>query len=400
MNFGKVALCAAPALALMMAACGDETTTVYEPTGMKIVSDSDELEKCTASNVGEMVYVEDSSAVYYCADKKWQTLKGADGAKGEDGTGSVDSLIIRDTLVVKDTVFSKDTLVLENSAARVDTLIIRDSVYFKDTIHSIDTLVLNHVDTVVYTQKIPSMKYDCEKYDCVTTAYLNPSIEYGELLDERDNKVYRTVQIGDQVWMAQNLAYYDADDIALQGQSWCYYDSLDYCKTFGRLYSWSAVMNFGSTYNTQAVPEGTIKNPHRGICPEGFHVPTRDEWVELTDFTEKNNGAEGAGTSLRSHFLWVSADSAVLGTDRYGLSLLPGNDRIDGRTSKVVPKSKGFDEGIFLYGFWWTASVYSTSTTHYIGLSNSHSAVASLFHFGWIARDVGFSLRCLQDKTP
>ena len=54
---------------------------------------------------------------------------------------------------------------------------------------------------------IPSVKYDCKLYKCVTTAYLNPDVEYGELLDERDNQVYRTVKIGEQEWMAQNLNF-------------------------------------------------------------------------------------------------------------------------------------------------------------------------------------------------
>lgn len=395
MNFGKVALCAAPALALMMAACGDETTTVYEPTGMKIVSDSDELEKCTASNVGEMVYVEDSSAVYYCADKKWQTLKGADGAKGEDGTGSVDSLIIRDTLVVKDTVFSKDTLVLENSAARVDTLIIRDSVYFKDTIHSIDTLVLNHVDTVVYTQKIPSVKYDCEKYDCVTTAYLNPSIEYGELLDERDNKVYRTVQIGDQVWMAQNLAYYDADDIALQGQSWCYYDSLDYCKTFGRLYSWSAAMRISPTFNTKVVEDGVVKTPHRGVCPTGYHVPNQAEWEELLAYVAEHNGAEGVGMSLKSRYLWQMRDSVSAGTDLFGFAVLPADDHVDGQTDKNHPGTSGFDVHVFRGSTIWNASEFSANESRVVGFSFMKSVVS----MGSGAKINGFPVRCLKDSS-
>ena len=69
-----------------------------------------------------------------------------------------------------------------------------------------------------------------------------PRLRIWELLDRRDGKVYRTIKIGSQVWIAQNLDFYDSSDATLRGQTHCYYDSLAFCETYGRLYTWSAVM--------------------------------------------------------------------------------------------------------------------------------------------------------------
>lgn len=119
---------------------------------------------------------------------------------------------------------------------------------------------------------IPSKLYDCEIYKCVTTKYLNPDIEYGEYLDVRDSQVYRTVQIGEQVWMAQNLNY------SIEG-SFCFSNNSSYCNTGGRLYQWSLARN---------------------VCPNGWHLPDTTDFGILRDFAEQNNGGISVGNSLKS----------------------------------------------------------------------------------------------------
>lgn len=129
--------------------------------------------------------------------------------------------------------------------------------------------------------KIPSKLYDCTKYKCQDVSLLNPDVEYGELLDERDNRVYRTLKLGSQVWMAQNLNY-AADS------SYCFDNDSANCDIYGRLYPWHVAV--GKTL--EECPQDSSacdlsadyidnKNHVRGICPAGFHVPTDSDFIEL-----------------------------------------------------------------------------------------------------------------------
>ncbi len=119
---------------------------------------------------------------------------------------------------------------------------------------------------------IPSKLYDCEKYKCVTTKHLNPDIDYGEYLDVRDSQVYRTVLIGEQMWMAQNLNY-NIDS------SFCYANDSLNCLSNGRMYSW------------------LIANQ---ICPNGWHLPDTADFNRLVDFVRLNNGGKDVAPNLMS----------------------------------------------------------------------------------------------------
>ena len=120
---------------------------------------------------------------------------------------------------------------------------------------------------------IPSKLYDCEEYKCVTTKYLNPEIEYGEYLDVRDTQVYRTVQIGEQVWMAQNLNY-KSDTL-----SSCFDLKDSNCTQWGRLYPWEKALT---------------------VCPDGWHLPDTSEYRILVDYANEHKGDIKLGASLES----------------------------------------------------------------------------------------------------
>jgi uncharacterized protein (TIGR02145 family) len=108
--------------------------------------------------------------------------------------------------------------------------------------------------------------------------------------DSRDGNKYKTVTIGAQTWMAQNLNY------AAEG-SGCYKDEDGNCAKYGRLYDWETA---------------------KKAVPAGWHLPTDEEWTALTDYV---GGARTAGKYLKSATGW---DDNGNGGDDYGFSALPG----------------------------------------------------------------------------
>jgi uncharacterized protein (TIGR02145 family) len=142
-------------------------------------------------------------------------------------------------------------------------------------------------------------------WDVPKECLFNPDIDYGIMTDERDGKVYRTVQIGDQVWMAENLNFDPGQGGSGDDKydwSWCYNNEPKNCDVGGRLYTWAAAMDsvktgcgYGPTWRCSA----TL--PVQGICPKGWHLPKKVEWGTLF---EAVGGSNGAGTALKSQCGW------------------------------------------------------------------------------------------------
>jgi len=171
------------------------------------------------------------------------------------------------------------------------------------------------------------------------------------------NQTYKTVKIGDQAWMAENLnhdvSYYDVNG------SRCYGNLESNCAIYGRLYNWNTALN---------------------VCPEGWHLPSDAEWTALTNYIESSNGcSDCAGTKLKANSGWHNNGN---GTDDYGFSALPGGNS-DG----------GFGEFIGYYGFWWSSSNKSESNYAYIQyLYYNYSQVGVAY-----AKGLWLSVRCIQD---
>lgn len=116
--------------------------------------------------------------------------------------------------------------------------------------------------------------------------YFNPDLEYGTLTDACDGRTYKTIQIGNQVWMAENLNYADSSvngSYYLRGNNRCYNNDSTNCLKAGRFYTWTAAMNIDAKRKSAKTPEGLIQPIHQGICPEGWHVPNTEDWQELLD---------------------------------------------------------------------------------------------------------------------
>jgi uncharacterized protein (TIGR02145 family) len=119
------------------------------------------------------------------------------------------------------------------------------------------------------------------------------SQNFSSFTDSRDDKTYKTVTIGTQVWLAENLNY-EIDN------SWCYKFKRRFCKTYGRLYNWDAAMK---------------------ACPDGWHLPSNAEWTELTGFL---GGTSVAGGKMRESGTthWSGPNTAA--TNESGFTALPG----------------------------------------------------------------------------
>ena len=127
------------------------------------------------------------------------------------------------------------------------------------------------------------------------------------LTDLRDHKVYRTTTIGDQVWMAENLNYVYLKPTATEdSSSFCYKDSVKYCDTYGRLYFWSAAVDSLGLFSEDCKDCGDGKEckpeePIRGLCPKGWHLPSKAEFQTLLD---EVGGKAIAGKKLKATSGW------------------------------------------------------------------------------------------------
>lgn len=125
----------------------------------------------------------------------------------------------------------------------------------------------------------------------------------GKMTDSRDGQTYRTVTISTQTWMAQNLNYGTVN-------SYCFNDDVTKCTKYGRLYTWAAAMDSAGVYSTNGKGCGKGKTcsptyPVRGVCPDGWHLPSLTELITLF------NVVEGSSTDYEdaAMFFWSSSEN-------------------------------------------------------------------------------------------
>ncbi|MCQ2103437.1 MAG: fibrobacter succinogenes major paralogous domain-containing protein [Fibrobacter sp.] len=215
------------------------------------------------------------------------------------------------------------------------------------------------------------------------------SIKYGSLIDSRDNQVYKTVTIGTQIWMAENLNYaytgvkYNYSSYTSDSTSWCYENKASNCDKYGRLYTWSAVMDSAAQFSVNAGTRCgygktcTPNSPHRGICPEGWHVPTNEEYSTLYTYI---GGSSTAGSLLKSTSGWSGSGN---GTDKYGFSVLPAGGRDDNGNFST--------EGSRAY--LWSASGSNSNRAWYQYFDYDNDGANQYYDI----KSRGRSLRCLKD---
>jgi len=191
-------------------------------------------------------------------------------------------------------------------------------------------------------------------------------IIYGDPVDY-EGETYKTVVIGTQTWFQRNLNY------EVEG-SICYDNSEANCEKYGRLYDWATAMNLPDCNSKPCSSQ--IGTKHKGICPDGWHIPNDAEWTTLTDFV----GSPQAGTKLKATSGWN-----YNGTDIYGFAALPG-----GKAS-----SDGIFNHISSYGYWWSATEYLNNYVYYRQMYSSSALVKRETEFKRPPNLL--SIRCVQD---
>jgi uncharacterized protein (TIGR02145 family) len=188
-----------------------------------------------------------------------------------------------------------------------------------------------------------------------------PDNVYGTIEDSRDNNIYKTVQIGDQTWMAENLRL-DNNDESFKSKcpiDTTEKDSTKYCNSFGRLYTWLTAIDTAAIYSDDAKECKDDYNCNalkiiRGICPEGWRIPNEDDIENLG----KNAGGIGiAGRNLKSQDGWSNGDT---GYDLYGFNATPAI----GKDLAGYWTTTSFKEIYPRYFYFWNFSIdFSTSSS-------------------------------------
>jgi uncharacterized protein (TIGR02145 family) len=162
---------------------------------------------------------------------------------------------------------------------------------------------------------------------------------------------YRTVEIGSQVWFAENI-----NDKPSSGVSWCYGEIESYCDEYGRLYDWEAA---------------------KSVCPDGWKLPSKDDYDKLLDYVESKNEGYSAGSLLKSVKDWGSHG----GSDTYGFSALPGGFRA----------SNGVFSSREARAYFWSSSEADSQNAYYRWIGED-----TKLYFSYVKKTEGYSVRCVK----
>lgn len=204
----------------------------------------------------------------------------------------------------------------------------------------------------------------------------NQDLNYGSVTDIEGN-TYKTIVIGNQTWMADNLRTTKFNNgnpiknitinsswISLETPAYCWYNNdISYKEIIGALYNWY-VLDSGN------------------ICPQGWHIPTDNEWTVLADYL---GGSTIAGAKVKeigtTH--WDAPNTGA--TNSSGFTSLPSGHRSD---------SNGSFAGLFTFETWWTSTEYNEVKPYYRSTSSTNT---ELWRGNGGFKKIGKSMRCVKD---
>jgi uncharacterized protein (TIGR02145 family) len=195
--------------------------------------------------------------------------------------------------------------------------------------------------------------------------------KYDTFTDARDGEKYRTIKIGDQIWMAENLRFKAEGSYAPDN------DEANVEK-FGRLYTWTTALDIPEDYTDQSTAKdiemyNKIKDKnYQGIAPEGWHIPSNKEWEQLLSNLE----AKSDGSALRSKCIWQKP-----GKDSFGFFALPAGYR--------------FDNGNFCHfgrrARFWSKDEYGKANAFRLSITNNSVDIEGVY------RSDALSIRCVKN---
>ncbi len=215
-----------------------------------------------------------------------------------------------------------------------------------------------------------------QTFNTVARSIFNSNLTYGTMSDN-DGNTYKTIVIGTQTWMAENLKttkYRNGDPITTNlsdsawlvstGGAYAVYDNNPQNNSiYGKLYNWYAVVD------------------SRNLCPTGWHVPSDAEWTTLVNFL---GGSGVAGGKLKStSSLWTAPNTGA--TNESGFSGLPGGGRGNYGAYVIIGNN----------GDWWSSTELNSNNNNAWGRSLFSGGGGSGRYYG--GKRTGFSVRCLRD---
>ena len=355
---------------LFFTACGDSGSSAsgFESDFSYTEETLDDLPNCTAEREQDTAFVRDGNEIYVCEDSRWKFVRAV-----------IDSVKTVDDLSACTNSREGDSVLVTSLNA---VYVCGDGKWYKVDVEDLleSSSSVSPGSSSDGWEKLPSSSSSSllvvSSSSEVVSSSSSPAVSYGKLTDARDGQVYKTVQIGEQIWMAENLNYAYNEGTA---QSYCYNNSADSCAKYGRLYLWSAAMDsaavFGGCGYGSTCGAGSATTEVRGVCPAGWHLPSRAEFETLFAAV---GGKMVAVKALKSTSGWMEDGN---GTDVYGFSALPAGYYNDGNFFNVGSNATFWSatEGSSNYAYAW---YLSAGSAYLNGLNKGN----------------GFAVRCLRNS--
>jgi len=243
--------------------------------------------------------------------------------------------------------------------------------------------------------------YDPDIYVCNFGQSAN-----GIYLKDYSGNVYgAAVLIGNQIWEAQNYYISYSDGGVCYNDDYGTYSRCD--RTYGKLYDWATAMVIDNKYNDiDEAWDGSDVN-HQGICPTGWHIPSKEDWEILMEFTNSecsvtpdHTSCLNAATKLKADHGWDFCNNTGGGTDDYGFSAFPTGfgERSEYSESGYSYKAReGIGDCGFLSNYLWSSS-YDGNQVYMFSMGNHNSDENDVYLSKTPYKQTFYGVRCLKDN--